>query len=300
MPTYTIKSKAGRVVVGLPSKWSTRIPHLFSLEREGRSLSPDVEINIPLKPDARVSGVYVRSGSETWLCSRGKFTAYRGAIPKDTVLRHFGKWVIEVVDGDGSASVIPVTSLSSTSLRDDIATFIKTVIDLKTKYKTGGDSAIIKESNWNEGKEPEGKTKGKWTKIAFEYDYLHGPLCNALQEILTTTFDRKGKIALKRNKHVDLAMLRKGKPIALFEVKTSAGLGEQLDKAVGQFFYYRHRYASPATQLFLVLPSAATSATTPHRAFLKSLGIRLLFCDLRSLKSADGSNISTALASVLT
>jgi len=140
-PTYSMNTHLGVIQVGVPNKsWNTRVPHLIRFKKEQGPPSPDVEINIPLEHDRKVSGLYVQSDSEYWLCSRGSFTSYRGQIRRELAFSHFDKWLIQIDDMAKPTSVILVCSLASAKLADDIATFVDAVRKLKSLHKSGEES----------------------------------------------------------------------------------------------------------------------------------------------------------------
>jgi hypothetical protein len=134
-PTYTLQSSLGDMEIGLPGRWSDRVPHLVRFRKESGSLSPDVELNIPNDLDRRVSGVYMRTSESTFLCTRGSFTAWRGRVPRKDAFAFFKNWLVEVQDGDRTVKIIPVTALDSSTLADDIAKFADAVGALKNQYK---------------------------------------------------------------------------------------------------------------------------------------------------------------------
>jgi len=299
-PTYTLNSCYGNVQVGLPDAWATRIPHLFRFVKEQGSPSPDVEINIPPELDRKVSGVYVQSEKELWLCSRGAFTAFRGRIPQNLAHAHFKKWLREVDDGSKTANVIPVVSMDSPTFVDDIATFVRAVVELKEKYKQrqssvpedlSGDNAT-----WSRGKEFEGTKSSKRTQAEIEYEYLHGPVCNRLENHLKKILSR-GRLEFGKNSHVDGAIVYRlsSRATCLFEVKTASLPSSQIYSAVGQLMYYRHRYGTAGSHLFVVLPSGSRSQ--PTESFLTDLGITLVYESSGDFKVSSGTTLKTHLES---
>ena len=162
LETYKLNTRHGTLGVGIPKdQWNTRVPHLFTLSLDASTISPDVEINIPLTLDRRVSGVYVKNSSDIWLCSRGMFTAYRGKIKRELTFAHFDKWLLDVEDADKITSIIPIAALTSPDIANQIANFVLSVNDLKEKYKNQ-DIEEVSSTNpvWSNGLEYEGnKTK---------------------------------------------------------------------------------------------------------------------------------------------
>ena len=299
-PTYTLTSCYGKVQVGLPDAWATRIPHLFRFVKEQGPPSPDVEINIPPKLDRKVAGTYVQSERELWLCSRGVFTAFRGRIPKKLAHAHFKKWLQEVDDGGKATRVIPVVSMDSPTFGDDIATFVRSVVELKEKHKQRQSSAPEDLSGdnatWSRGKEFEGTKSSKRTQAEFEYEYLHGPVCNRLEDHLKKILS-SGHLEFGRNSHVDGAIVdrRTHQATCIFEVKTASLPSSQIYSAVGQLMYYRHLYGSARSHLFAVLPSACRSKATEK--FLTNLDIVLVYESSGDFKVSSGQTLKAHLES---
>jgi hypothetical protein len=284
-PTYSIHTHLGEIQVGVPESWSNRAPHLIRFKKEQGPPSPDVEINIPMEHDRKVSGLYVQADSEYWLCSRGSFTSYRGQIKRDYTFSHFNKWLIEIDDKARSAYVIPVCSLASPTLANDIATFARAVQELKRLHKAGeessegtisGEPPSTTTNVWGTWSEFEGKKNGGGGARS-EYEYLHGPLCNQLMEFLKKSTTLNQAEFVTKNIHVDVAIVDQTsqKASAIFEIKTSALPSDQIYSAVGQMHYYKFRYGHPKTKLYLVLPSSCKSNET--EMFIESLGIAVVY-----------------------
>ncbi len=294
--TYKLETSHGVLGVGIPEhQWNNRVPHLFTLSLEASVISPDVEINIPLTLDRKVSGVYVKNEKDIWLCSRGAFTAYRGKIKKDITFSYFNKWLLDVKDGDKLSSIIPIAALTSPDISNQIANFVSSVNDLKQKYKNTDniDSTSISPS-WNNSLEFEGKKTKNNTDSVTNYEYLHGPICNDLQrylEILTSNT----KYCVAKNKNIDMAILKNNKPIAIFEVKTSNSLSEQLYKGIGQLVSYRHFYGHPETKLLMVIPYDENHKNDKLVSLIDDLGIYLVESKEGGFIMPDGDDLSKFL-----
>ncbi len=133
--TYRLKTACGDLgfgVLKLPSKPNILF-HLFSLSWE-KPMVQSVEINVPLELNRRFSGVFVEKEGAIWLCHRGRFTAYRGSIPKEFALSYFNVWA-GVQDGNRKAKIIPIVALTSSDIAKPIAEFILNVQKLKEEYK---------------------------------------------------------------------------------------------------------------------------------------------------------------------
>ncbi|HOV58762.1 MAG TPA: hypothetical protein PLN91_12870 [Rhodanobacteraceae bacterium] len=294
--TYTVPTVLGELLVAIPKKWNGRQAHLFALNYPGGTLAPDVEINIPDTLDRKVSGAYVKNGKEILICHRGGFTAYRGKIPKEVSHAYFGKWMCEVRDGDRDSSMIGVASLGSPSMADDIAEFVAAVSEMKTQFKAGESaSAELPERTkaaWRDTREYEGKKKSSGVTDPRDYDYLHGPLCNALRRQLKRHVSGNKEVIVLSNQNVDVALVNavSGKALAIFEVKTSASLSSQLYSAIGQLAYYKHRYGTSETATYLVLPKESINELKCEE-FLTSIGIGVISGEKESFKSEGSGSL---------
>lgn len=295
-PTYLVKTYLGKLEIGVPEGWGTRNPHLIRFAQRQGSLSPDVELNIPKAHDRRVSGLYAKDANgEIWLCSRGSFTAGRGRIPRDISFSHFDKWLYEIDDEGELRPIIPVCSLSSPTIFDDIATFTTAVQELKKRYKDESYKIISpKKTNkdspksaWRDINEFEG-VKSSGDKTSAEYPYMHGPLCNQLKISLEKSLERNKKFIAGENKHIDAAIVARKTKIAhsIFEVKTASLPSSQIYTAVGQLLYYKTLYGDPNTHLYLVLPSNCKSSDTEK--FIEELGMQVIYGESGKFKLPNG------------
>ena len=133
--TYLVKTYLGKLQIGVLERWRGRNLHLIRFAQRQGSLPPGVELNTPVAHNRRVAGLYAKDANgEIWLCSRGSFTA-GGKIPYDFSLSYFNEWLYEIDDAGKLLQIIPVCSLSSPKIFDDIATFTTAVQELKKKYK---------------------------------------------------------------------------------------------------------------------------------------------------------------------
>lgn len=297
-PTYSISTHLGEIQVGVPKSWNTRVPHLIRFTNEQGPPSPDVEINIPIEHDRKVSGLYVNTGNEYWLCSRGSFTSYRGQIKREFTFTHFDKWLVQIDDMGKLADVIPVCSLASPTIANDIATFVAAIQELKRLHRGGGEQSETVLSgtspssihSWGVGTEFEGK-KNAGGGSKSEYEYLHGPLCNQLMEFLGKVTASNPSVVVAKNSYVDVALVDKitGVANAIFEVKTSALPSSQVYSAVGQMHYYKYRYGNSKTRLYLVLPSKCKSTETQD--FIESLGIAVVYGESGTFEFPNGERL---------
>lgn len=295
LKTYKLNTRYGTLGVGIPKdQWNTRVPHLFTLSLNASTISPDVEINIPLTLDRRVSGVYVKKGDDIWLCSRGMFTAYRGKIKRELTFAHFDKWLLDVDDASKTAYIIPIAALTSPDIANQIANFVLSVNELKEKYKNEDIEEVSPTNSvWNNSLEYEGKKTKNSAEKATEYEYLHGPLCNDLQRQLEQIISKKG-ISVAKNINIDVALTKNDKAIAIFEVKTSCSLSEQLYKGIGQLLSYKHYYGTSKTNLFLVVPSI-DSDKKRLSALMDDVGIRLVESKKNGFFLSNGNELNEFL-----
>ncbi|WP_225903927.1 hypothetical protein [Pseudomonas shirazica] len=309
--TYALETDLGEMLFAVPPPWHGRQAHLFKLGYDGGTLSPDAEINIPDGLNRGVSGVLVAAPQgETLICHRGTFTAFRGRVPRQYAFEHFHDWLIEVDDDGKTADVIAVSSTNSPSIANDIAEFLFKVKRLKEQRKAelGGDAQAADEAiddedgsgaKWREQEEFEGSKSYTPSSDTCEYQYLHGPLCNALHRKLDELVE--GHPELKVGKHqVDLALVDKAteKAKVIFEVKTSASMSAQLYTAFGQLAYYKHRYGEANTKLILVLPTG-TASDFAAAEFFAQANIQVVFGEAGVFESSKGESLEEMLSSIL-
>lgn len=309
--TYALETDLGEMLFAVPPPWHGRQAHLFKLGYDGGTLSPDAEINIPDGLNRGVSGLLVAAPQgETLICHRGTFTAFRGRVPRQYAFEHFHDWLIEVDDDGKTADVIAVSSTSSPSIANDIAEFLFKAKRLKEQRKAelGGDVEAADEANdgedesgakWREQEEFEGSKSYTPSSDTCEYQYLHGPLCNALHRKLDELVE--GHPELKVGKHqVDLALVEKAteKARVIFEVKTSALMSPQLYTAFGQLAYYKHRFGKADTKLILVLPTS-TASDFAAAEFFAQANIQVLFGEAGDFESSKGESLEELLSRIL-
>jgi hypothetical protein len=186
-----------------------------------------------------------------------------------------------VDDGDRNSSVSTISSLKSGSIAEDIAEFVSKVKELKATFRAEGklkDGLNASRSAWSNHDEYEGDKRYTPPEGPSTYTYLHGPLCNALKKRLNTIVENHPYYRVGNNLNVDVAIfdLRTEKAIAIFEVKTSASMSEQLYTAFGQLAFYKHAHGTPATKLYLVLPENERKNILAKN-FFKDAAIELIF-----------------------
>ena len=242
-----------------------------------------------------MSGLYAKDANgEIWLCSRGLFTA-SGRILLDISFSHFDKWLYEIDDEGESRQIIPVCSLSSPTIFDDIADFTDAVQKLKEIYKKKSYKIISPKkinkdspkSAWRDNNEFEGM-KSSGDKISAEYQYMHGPLCNQLKISLEKSLEKNKNFIVRKNKHIDAAIVARKTKIAhsIFEVKTASLPSSQIYTAVGQLLYYKTLYGVPNTHLYLVLPSHCKSSAIEK--FIEKLGMQVIYGESGKFKLSSG------------
>ena len=216
-----------------------------------------------------------------------------------------------LVDDDGrSADVIAVYSTNAPSIANDIAEFLFKVKELKDQRKAeledeaeDSDVALDGEdesgAKWREQEEFEGSKSYTPSSDPCEYQYLHGPLCNALHRKLDELVD--GHSELRVGKHrVDLALVDRATDRArvIFEVKISASISPQLYTAYGQLACYRHCFGTADTKLILVLPASTASDFTTAEFFAEA-NIQVLFGEAGIFESSKGESLGEVLSTIL-
>lgn len=308
--TYAVETDLGEMLFAVPPPWDGRQAHLFKLGYKDGTLSPDAEINIPDGLNRSVSGLLVAAPQgETLICHRGTFTAFRGRVPRHYAFEHFHDWLMEVDDDGRATDVIAVSSTNSPSIANDIAEFLFKVKRVKEQRKAeleeesedAGSALDDEESDaeWREREEFEGSKTYTPSQDACEYQYLHGPLCNALHRRLGELVE--GHPKLKVGKHrVDLALVDQAseKAKAIFEVKTSASMSGQLYTAFGQLAYYKYRFGNANTKLFLVLPTS-TASDFKAAEFFAQANIQVLFGEAGVFENSEGDSLEEVLSSIL-
>ena len=84
------------------------------------------------------------------------------------------------------------------------------------------------------------------------------------------------------------------KASAIFEVKTSHSLSEQLYKGIGQLLSYKHRFGNAETKLFLVVPFININKTKLI-LLLEDLGIYLIESKESEFFLPNGVNLNEFL-----
>ncbi|MBV7527265.1 hypothetical protein KW834_22910 [Pseudomonas sp. PDM29] len=309
--TYTIDTALGEMLFGMPPPWNGRQAHLFALEYERGALHPDVEINISFELDRSVSGLFLESSKGLYLAHRGGVTSFRGKVPRHRTLNYFSEWLQPFDDEGRDATAIVITSMDSSAIGSEIAEFVFKVIEFKAWLKNSAENGQELEteikpsadddspSQWNGADEFEGKKQFTPKGNEITYTYKHGPLCNLLKRRLSEILDGHAGFEVGKNKQIDIGIIDKvtNKPVAVFEVKTSASLSEQLYSAYGQLAYYKHRYGTQETKQFLVLPIELRNLFK-NSEFFHSAGIQILFSSNEQIYTAEGAILDATVESI--
>ena len=297
---YSAITSHGRLTIMIPDEklWNQRIPHLVNLNPSDKKHAPDVELNIPLKLDRNVSACCVQDGSDILICSRGKFTVFKAAVSKHLAMGFFREWLTPAQDGDRETTLIPIAALSSPELSEQIAEFVSQVKLLKSKFREGSlEKEITQNKSWRQTDEFQGKVKKKTPKQEIEYEYLHGPMCNALTRYLEEVTKKFG-VLIRSNENVDAAIVRGNRAKAIFEVKTSLNLSDQVYKGIGQLLCYHAEYGLPDSKLFLVLPHASRNNTQLDllRTVFERIGITPVFWNRGKFADENNRELSLLLS----
>ena len=297
---YHTQTKYGKLTISFPNDYlwnSNRIPHLLNLDPSDGKHSPDVELNIALGLNRNISGCFVRKDNDLWVCSRGKFTSYKSAIKKVKAFSHFQKWLITVEDDKKENEIIPIAALSFPSISEQLSNFVYQVKILKNNYKENNIPQFEKlNKKWTDFEEYEGRISKSNKSRKTEYEYLHGPICNQLTNYLKQELNNFHNFEVKSNKHVDAALLSGDKAKAIFEVKTSFSLSEQIYKAIGQLYSYRIMYNSPQSHLFLIVPNI-DECDELITEILNPLDIHIFYQEKDEFKNQNGEILSNFIKS---
>jgi hypothetical protein len=277
LTTYALATRSARLMVGLPLRAAGRVPHLFHLERDEATLTPDVELTVPIALDRRQSGVYVRDGAATLLATRGSFSASGGKIARERVFRHFAKWLLPARDGNAQASVIPLVAVDSPTLGADLMAFVRAVILFKIALRDGESDEHMA---W---REPTATTD------TAARDYMHGQLAHALETRLRELTLMSGRYSMCRNRELDMALVdtRTNRAAAIFEIETSMQPEVHLHTAVGRLLHFRQRYGDTETRLLLVLPVDTKHQVFVFKGFFETAGIEVLLRSGADFHSLD-------------
>ncbi|MFM2473058.1 hypothetical protein [Burkholderia cenocepacia] len=312
--TYVLRARAHDIYVGIHED-GPRVDtyaHLFLLLEHGAkpasTVSPSAEINVSKSGSKRPGGLFAADGDRIVLCRRPTFNSFRGPIPKVETLEFLGNYAVPVRSGKQEAKVLPVVSLESRTFIDDLENFVLRALAVKEHFKAAPDTIrgatpveidrIAEKWPDNDSAEFEG-VKTLDARSAVSYEYLHGPLCNRLSATLRDW--AVPRFYVRRTQNIDTAIVGSdGFARAIFEVKTSGSLSEQLYKAIGQLYHYRSKRGNERTILCLVLPEEVKSDAAHAGAFLKTLGIHVFYeIGPGAYALADGSTLREFLDETL-
>ena len=168
-----------------------------------------------------------------------------------------------------------VCRLNSPRAYQQLIAFVRQIEDIKGIIKGTNESkegiAQASKFTWKDYT-PEfwGKRQSYFTKDKHEPDVDHGYLVDCLKEELESNYVLKGKI--KKNKWVDLGIVKNGKAQAIFEVKTSTNM-QAIYTAVGQLML--HALSSNSHPLkYIVLPDTLMSEIEEDLRNLEITSIR--------------------------
>jgi hypothetical protein len=288
--TFVLRAGSHDIYVGIgdgiarPGTYS----HLFRLvEHQAEptpAFSPDAEVNVSMTGGQAVGGLFAIEGGRLFLCRRAMFNAYRGRIKEEEALEFFGDHTVLIQAEKGERRVLPVVALDSANFVDDLEDFVERVISFKDYFKdsdTASATGLAQSESrpklwpWNDSAEFEG-IKSLDARAPVSYESLHGPLCNRFSTTLRAWARERFKVCSTKN--IDSAIVGKdGIARAIFEVKTSGSLSDQLYKAVGQLLHYRWKRGNEDTLLSLVLPVEVTGEASHASIFLGAQGIHVVY-----------------------
>lgn len=260
--TCVLRGPKHDIYIGFGALEEDTIAHAIKLVEHGSdptdAFHPNVEVNISAIGRRGTAGVLAADENNVWLCHSAMFNVFRTRIAREKSLTFFRDFVVPILDDDATREIIPVVVLDSPTFVADLEAFVLRVLDLKEHFKAGDVISSPSEAEsansrshvdvdpwrWNDGDEFEG-TKTIATRNSVTYEYLHGPVCNRLKNALLDWVSGKelaDKLTIRRTVNIDAAIVgANNRARVIFEVKTSSSLGDQLYKAIGQLFHYRHK-----------------------------------------------------------
>lgn len=308
--TFVLRARSHDIYVGIgdgiarPGTYS----HLFRLVEHHAeptpAFSPEAEVNVSMTGGQAVGGLFAKEGERLFLCRWPTFTIYRGRIKEKDALDFLGDHAVPIQAGKRLRKVLPVVALDSPTFVDDLEDFIQRVISVRNYFRMDVDAAnatgLTRTANpsdmwpWNDSAEFEG-TKSLDARAPVSYEYLHGPLCNRFSAALRAW--ARERFDVRSTKNIDSALVGKGGIArAIFEVKTSGSLSDQLYKAVGQLQHYRWKRGDENTLLGVVLPGAVKGEAGHASIFLGAQRIHVFYETAPNRYALDDS---TALEVVL-
>ena len=113
--------------------------YLYSLNLNtptNKIYSSDAEINIPLKCKHIIQGRFAKKENEIFWCHRGSFNIKDKITNKIDFFENKNKKMVQsAIEKNQQNKIIIVTSLESETFTEDLAKFVKLVLELKEKYE---------------------------------------------------------------------------------------------------------------------------------------------------------------------
>jgi hypothetical protein len=258
------------VFEGVHRHWNS-----FGIYKPEGNLGISVEMNIPIKEDKRnVSGFFAKVlGSRTiYLMHDGGLRGGKKGVGREAFLSATASRPIEVQSTSIPRFGLIVAPLKSRYFEAGISSYLEKVVAFKAAVRQGvpltpvhGLPPGTRYSDYF--KEFSGKKSGGGGE-RFSYESRHGDVVHELVNWVSSE-GIAGKV--KKSVFVDLAVVRAGKLVAVFEVKSSTDR-QSLYTAVGQLMV--HSAKAECVERYLVVPHGAIPDDV--RSCLAALSIRVV------------------------
>lgn len=249
---------------------SNRFWNAFGVSQDPvkRQWSITCEVNPPYDEiDRKIAGCFlVDSNGDLWLAHRGRIGGGREGIGKALFMEQYRGYWVAALDGSRISSVVPIGRLSDRRFRYHLATFVRTVDQIKQ-----GVPVTKRDDPWYEPKptyKPEyGKSYNYTASGKLTVDRKHGRVIQALYSALKASGHEVGN-----DQERDLYVVDKGVCTILFEAKTRTDT-QSIYTAVGQLFYHGRNDERMSPSRVLVVPD---TLSTNQNDRLRELGIIVL------------------------
>jgi hypothetical protein len=226
----------------------------FGVYKATGTLGISVEINIPIVDNSGlVSGFFARDSSSgnIYVMHDGGVGGGRKGIGRDAFLSATHARPMVVKTSNGMRSGLIVAPLEARNFEAGISAYLAKVVSFKASPLEGislkAAHGLPKGIGYSEYfKEFAGTKNGGGTR--FVYESRHGDIVHALT-VWASAHDLVGEI--RKSVLVDLAIRRKGKTIAVFEVKSSIDR-QSIYTGIGQLMVHSAR--AECARRYLVIP----------------------------------------------
>jgi hypothetical protein len=219
------------------SSKSHRYWNSFGTFKESGTLNIAVEVNIPKKNNARVAGFFARDSlGGVHLLHDGSVGGGTPGVSRANFLEYLGRPYVEVISRTGTVRPgVVVCSLRAHDFIKKLGSFLHQVVVFKAAIKSGKRFGIRKHQIDGLGSYFDEYSGSKKRKALAEIAYItrHGDIVKAVKKWRGL---RKGEEDAK-SRLVDWAVLKQGRMIELYEIKTCCDR-YSLYAAIGQLFVH--------------------------------------------------------------